>query len=145
MNSDAQLAEMIARQKPGDDVKITYVRDGVETNVTAVLKNKMGTFASMKTAAVESLGADFSSLSKEDATKAGIDGGVVVKNIRDGVIGHQTNMRPGFIITKVGGISVKSVDELKDALSRQNGNFQIEGIYPGSKEIYYYGINDFQK
>ena len=145
MNSDAQLAEMIARQKPGDDVKITYVRDGVETNVTAVLKNKMGTFASMKTAAVESLGADFSALNKEDATKAGIDGGVVVKNIRDGVIGNQTNMRPGFIITKVGGISVKSVDELKDALSRQNGNFQIEGIYPGSKEIYYYGINDFQK
>ena len=145
MNSDAQLAEMIARQKPGDDVKITYVRDGVEKNVSAVLKNKMGTFASMKTAAIESLGADFSALNKEDATKAGIEGGVVVKNIRDGVIGNQTNMRPGFIITKVGGITVKSVDELKDALSRQNGNFQIEGIYPGSKEIYYYGINDFLK
>ena len=145
MNSDAQLAEMIARQKPGDEVKITYVREGVEKNATAVLKNKMGSFASMKTAAIESLGADFSALSKEDATKAGIDGGVVVKNIRDGVIGNQTNMRPGFIITKIGGISVKSVDELKDALSRQNGNFQIEGIYPSSKEIYYYGINDFMK
>lgn len=105
----------------------------------------MGSFASMKTAAIESLGADFSALDKEDAIKAGVEGGVVVKNIRDGVIGNQTNMRPGFIITKIGDITVKSVDELKDALSRQKGNFQIEGIYPGSKEIYYYGINDFMK
>lgn len=145
MNSDAQLAEMIARQKPGDDVKITYVRDGVEKNADAILKNKMGSFASMKTAAIESLGADFSDLSREDAKKAGIDGGVVVKYIRDGVISNQTNMRPGFIITKVGGLPVKSVNELKDALSRQDGNFQIEGIYPDSKEIYYYGINDFLK
>ena len=145
VNSDAQLAEMIARQKPGDDVKITYVRDGSEKNTDAVLKNKMGSFASTKAAAIESLGADFSDLSKEDAKKAGIDGGVIVKYIRDGVISNQTNMRPGFIITKIGGIPVKSVDELKDALSRQNGNFQIEGIYPDSKEVYYYGINDFLK
>jgi serine protease Do len=145
VNSDAQLAEMIARQKPGDDVKITFVRDGIEKNTDAVLKNKLGTFASMKTAAIESLGADFSDLNKEDAKKAGIDGGVVVKYIRNGVISNQTNMRPGFIITKVGGISVKSVDELKDALSQQNDNFQIEGLYPESKEVYYYGINDFRK
>jgi serine protease Do len=145
INSDAQLAEMIARQKPGDNVKITYVRNGVETNTVAVLKNKLGTFASVKTAAIESLGADFSDLSKEDAKKAGIAGGVVVKYIRDGVINSQTNMRPGFIITKVGGISVTSVDELKDALNRQDGNFQIEGIYPDNKEVYYYGINDFMK
>ena len=145
VNSDAQLAELIARQKPGDDVKLTYVRNGVETNTDAILKNKLGTFASTKSAAIESLGADFSVLSKDDAKKAGIDGGVVVKYIRDGVISNQTNMRPGFIITKVGGIPVKSLDELKDALSRQNDNFQIEGIYPGSSEIYYYGINDFRK
>jgi serine protease Do len=145
VNSDAQLAEMIARQKPGDDVKITFVRDGAEKNTNAVLKNKMGSFASTKAAAIESLGADFSDLGKEDAKKAGIDGGVIVKYIRDGVISSQTNMRPGFIITKVGGIPVKSVDELKEALSRQTGNFQIEGIYPDSKEIYYYGINDFMK
>ncbi len=145
VNADAQLAEMIARQKPGDDVKITYVRDGSEKNTDAILKNKMGSFASTKAAAIESLGADFSDLSKEDAKKAGIDGGVIVKYIRDGVISNQTNMRPGFIITRIGGTPVKSVDELKDALSRQNGNFQIEGIYPDSKEVYYYGINDFLK
>ena len=59
VNSDAQLAELIARQKPGDKVKITFMRSGSEQNTEVVLKNKLGTFASSKSAAVESMGADF--------------------------------------------------------------------------------------
>jgi S1-C subfamily serine protease len=145
VNSDARLAELIARQKPGDKVKITYVRGGEQHEADATLKNKLGSFASVNKAAIESLGADFSDVSKEDAAKLGISGGVVVNNIHDGVISNQTNMRPGFIITKVGDIPVHNVAELKDALSKQGSNFQIQGIYPGSDEVYYYGINDFKK
>jgi serine protease Do len=75
----------------------------------------------------------------------GIEGGVKVTAIGAGIIDSQTNMRIGFIITKIGEIPVKSVEELKDAISRQNSNFQIQGIYPDSKDVYYYGINDFRK
>ncbi|HTS43844.1 MAG TPA: trypsin-like peptidase domain-containing protein [Puia sp.] len=145
ISSDAQLAEMVARQKPGDKIQLTIMRGSKQMNVDATLKNKLGVFPSMETAAVESLGADFTPLNKADASKLGIDGGLTVSNIRDGVISNQTNMRPGFIITKVAGVHVKTVDDLKQALMKQNGNFQIEGIYPGSNVIYYYGINDFRK
>jgi serine protease Do len=146
VDEDAQLAEMIARQKPGDAVKITYARNGAEKTVNVVLKAKMGEFASAKSAAVESMGADFTDLSKDDAAKLGIDGGVVVGNLHEGgVLSSQTNMHPGFIITKVGDLPVKSVDEFRDALSKQNSNFQLQGVYPDSKEVYYYGINDFKK
>ena len=145
VNTDSRLAELIARQKPGDKVKINYVRGDEQHEAEATLKNKMGTFASLNNAAVESLGADFSDLSKEDAAKMGISGGVVVNNIHDGVLSNQTNMQPGFVITKIGDIAVHSVAELKDALSKQGSNFQIEGVYPGSDEVYYYGINGFRK
>ena len=145
VNSDARLAELIARQKPGDKIKITYLRDGSEHNTDATLQNKLGSFASANPAAVESLGADLSDLSRDKASQLGLDGGVVVNNIHNGVIDSQTNMRPGFIITKVGDIKVHSVAELKDALSKQGSNFQIQGVYPGSEEVYYYGINDFKK
>ena len=68
------------------------------------------------------------------------------RNIRDGgVLSNQTNMRPGFIITKVGDQPVRTVDEFRDALGKQGTNFQIQGMYPDSKEVYYYGINDFKK
>ena len=62
-----------------------------------------------------------------------------------GVLSSQTNMRPGFIVTKVGDQPVRSVEEFRDALSKQERNFQIQGMYPDSKEVYYYGINDFRK
>ncbi|HLI92677.1 MAG TPA: hypothetical protein VKU83_03685, partial [Puia sp.] len=64
----------------------------------------------------------------------------------DGVLSNQTNMKPGFIITKIGDTRVRSVAELKDALGKQGSNFQIQGVYPdNSTEVYYYGINDFRK
>jgi len=122
------------------------VRNGSEQSVTATLKDKLGSFAGSNPAAIQSLGADFTELSKDDAGKLGINGGVVVSNIRDGgVLSNQTNMKPGFIITKVGDQPVRTVDEFRDALSKQGSNFQIQGIYPDSKEVYYYGINDFKK
>jgi len=145
VNSDARLSELIARQQPGDKVKITYMRDGKEMTTTAVLKDKLGTFGSMAATAVESLGADFSTLSKDDAKKMGIDGGVRVSNIRDGVLSNQTEMRPGFVITKVGGIPVHTVDEFKSALLKQKSNFMIEGVYPEDSQVYYYGINGLRK
>jgi Do/DeqQ family serine protease len=141
----SELAEQIAREKPGDKIEVTYLRNGSENTVDVTLKNKLGTFASQENAAVESLGGDFATLSADDAAKLGIDGGVQVKDLHDGIISSQTNMRAGFIITKIGDVKVKSVDELKQALSSQDANFQIQGIYPGSKEVYYYGINDFKK
>ncbi|HWB25659.1 MAG TPA: trypsin-like peptidase domain-containing protein [Chitinophagaceae bacterium] len=141
----SELAELIARKKPGDNVQITYLRDGKENTVSVTLKNKMGTFASQENAAIQSLGADFAALSANDAKKMGIDGGVQVTNIHDGIISNETNMRDGFVITKIGNQSVKTVDDLKNALSDQSSNFQIQGMYPGSAEIYYYGLNDFRK
>lgn len=145
VTTSSQLSEQIARLKPGDKISLTIIRGKEEKTVTAVLKNKMGTFASQKAAALEALGAEFSAISKDDAVKMNIAGGVQVTTIGDGIIDSQTNMRPGFVITKIGNIPVTSVDELKDAVSRQGSNFQIQGVYPGSSEIYYYGINDFKK
>jgi len=45
VNSDARLAELIARQKPGDKIRITYVRGGEQHESEATLKNKPGSFA----------------------------------------------------------------------------------------------------
>jgi serine protease Do len=146
VDEDAELAELIARQKPGDKVRIDFLRDGVQQHVDVVLQSKLGTFAGTRSAALESLGADLSDLGSDDASKMGVDGGVVVNNIHDGgVLSNQTNMRPGFVITRIGDQRVKSVADLKDALGKQNSNFRIEGVYPGSSEVYYYGINDFKK
>lgn len=143
--SSAELSEQIARQKPGDKITVTVIRNKEEKTFNVILKGKIGEFASEKNAALESLGAKFKALSKEEAGILKLAGGVRVEDIGDGIINDQTNMKPGFIITKVGGIPVKNIEELKSAIAKQDSNFQIEGVYPGSKEVYYYGINDFLK
>lgn len=146
VSTGAQLSEQIARMKPGDKVSLTFNRNGGESTVTATLKGKMGAIAGTRSgsAIIESLGGEFEGLSRQEAAKMGIAGGVRVTEIsEDGILAGQTNMKPGFVITKAGGIPVRSVDELKAALSRQSGNFQLEGTYPGSGRIYYYGINDY--
>ncbi|HQW82876.1 MAG TPA: trypsin-like peptidase domain-containing protein [Ferruginibacter sp.] len=150
INADAvttgsELSEIIARHKPGDNLSITYMRGNQEKTVTVTLKNKLGSFPSQRDAAIKSLGAAFTAVSKEEAAKLGIAGGVKVGKIGEGIINDQTTIKPGFIITKVGDEVVKSPDDLKQALSKQENNFQIEGIYPGKKQVYYYGINDFKK
>ena len=145
IETNAQLSEQVARRKPGDKVLISYTRGSGQYDVTATLIDKLGSFASQVTAAIESLGAEFKTMSKSDAEKAGISGGVQVTSINDGIISDQTNMKPGFVITKINGNVVKTVEDMKQAISKQDNNLQIEGFYPGSKEIYYYGINDLRK
>lgn len=146
VSTSAQLSEQIARLKPGDKVDITYMRGTAEKNVSVILKGKMGSFTSQDAAAIESLGAKFQALTKDQAAQLKIAGGVQATNIsEDGIIAVQTNMKDGFVITKVGGIPVKTVDELKSALGKQGNNFQIEGVYPGGADVYYYGINGFRE
>jgi len=43
VNADARLAELIATQKPGDKVNITFLRNGAEQNTEVVLKDKLET------------------------------------------------------------------------------------------------------
>jgi serine protease Do len=38
----AELQEHVARNRPGDKIKVTFIRDGKENTVTATLKNIMG-------------------------------------------------------------------------------------------------------
>lgn len=141
----SQLSEKIAVLKPGDKVAVTVIRADAEKTFNVTLKGNLGVMPGQEAAALESLGAQFRTLPQSQASKMDISGGVVVDKINDnGVLGGQTNMRDGFVITSVGGIKVNSVEELKTALEKQGNNFQIEGVYPGSSDIYYYGINGFR-
>jgi S1-C subfamily serine protease len=140
-----QMVEQIARHKPGDKLNITVQRGNEQKTFDVTLKGKAGSFATLAPAAMSSLGLAVKDLSKEDADKLGITGGVQVTDIKDGVIGNETNMKPGFIITNVAGRTVKNVAELKAVLANVKGNFQIQGVYPDSNEVYYYGVNGLNK
>ena len=139
---NAQLSEQIARYKPGDKISLTYMRDNKEVTVNnLVMKNLNGTTDVVKVTALDRLGADFSELSKDEAAQLGINGGVVVNDIGNGILKKQTSMAPGFVILKAGNSQVTSLSALRSAVEKQK-SVKLIGFYPEKGgNIYYYNIN----
>lgn len=148
VNSSPELLEQISKFHPGDKVVITLHRSGIEKMVTATLKNKAGDTGLVKKddpgATIDALGADFANLSAKDAKTLGITGGVKVTKLRSGKLSQYTDIREGFIITKLDNKPVNSVDDLKTILAgKTNGGVMVEGVYadaPG-KYFYAFGLN----
>ncbi len=140
----SELQEIIAEHRPGDKVNITVNRNGDTKKFDVVLKpGNESTAISPKNSSgnLESvLGADLKPIDKNLAGKLGISGGLQVRNLRSGKL-KDANVKEGFIITKVNDQPVRSLDDLKSALSIRQGNgVMVEGIYGNSGEKFYYAF-----
>lgn len=143
ITKSSELQEMIARHRPGDEVELAIDRDGDVIERSAVLQSIEGTTAlvSEKRGEMQSaLGAELLSLTKEEARKLDIEGGVKITKLYAGKLRSQTNIREGFIITKVNTKPVSTVEELSNVLRKTSGGVMLEGIYEGDPEIHYYAF-----
>ncbi len=144
VNSSPELQERIARQRPGDMVRIKVNRKGDEKVFSVTLKNREGGAELAKKQeygeALRSLGAEFETLDASTSKKLDIAGGVKVSRLYAGKLRQQTNMREGFIITKVDGKSVRTVDDLAKILENKKGGVMLEGRYENSPEVHYYAF-----
>jgi S1-C subfamily serine protease len=110
------------------------------------LKNKEGNTTYMKkeeASAVDMLGAEFANVSPQEKKELGLQGGVKVTKLNDGTLSRSTNMKEGFIITKLNNKPVNNIDELKEALSTAKGSgngVMIEGRYPDYPGQYFYAF-----
>lgn len=141
VNSGSELQEQLSNYKPGDKIDVTVSRNGNEKTMRVTLKNSAGTYDIVKpTAMVDKLGAELETLDPAKAKQLGLPGGVVVKKINEGALNDQTRMRDGFIITKVNGKEIKSLDDLKDQIGNQT-DITISGYYPGYNEPFEYPLS----
>ncbi len=137
----SELQEQLSNFRPGDKVKVTYSRNGSDKTVEVTLKNSAGNYDIVKPAAmIDKLGAELETLDPKKAKDLGLSGGVVVKKINDGALNDQTRMRDGFIITKVNGKEVKTLDDLKNQIGSQS-DITISGFYPGYNEPFEYPLS----
>jgi len=143
VNSAPKLQEVVAQYRPGDKLKIVYVRGGSIKETSLILKNKdKGTeyLTKTKVQVIDQLGVDLSPITNKEKEKLGIEGGVKVEAIRDGKIKKYTDMRPGFIITKIDRQPVTSADDVVRILQNKKGGVMIEGVYPDYPGTYYYAF-----
>src|SRR5690606_36782940 len=87
------------------------------------------------------LGADFATLDKKTARELELDGGVQIKKLNAGKLRQDTDIQEGFIVTKVDGNPVRSVQDLNEVLKGKKGGVMLEGIYPDNpNRVYYYAF-----
>lgn len=146
VNTSSELQGMIARYRPGEKVTLTVNRKGKIKDIEVILNNRNGNtnLASKDTRKViKILGAEFENVDKKLAKKLNIDGGVKVTTLYAGKLRKSTQMQEGFIITKVDGQKIKSVDEMVKILENKKGGVMLEGIYEDLPGEYYYafGLN----
>jgi len=143
VNTSPELQALIAQHRPGDKVEITVNRKGTEKTFSVTLNNReggKGLYEKEHKEVLTILGGDFENVDEEIAKKLDIDGGVKVKRMFAGKLGKYTDMREGFIITKVDGQVVKSVDDLVSALESKKGGVMLEGVYEDIPGEYYYAF-----
>ena len=131
VSNQPQLQEQIARYTPGDNVNVTYLRDGkAATTMVKLSKAELP---------LTLLGASFRALTEKEKNAYGVNGGVVLTDPGKGALARQTQMNRGFVITAVNDEQVNTITDLQQLLAK-NKNLQLSGFQPGYQGRYYYNL-----
>lgn len=143
-NTASKLQEIILRKRPGDDVKITLIRNGNEKKeLIATLKKieeKTAITQTGKSDLLQKLGIELVPITKEDQKKYNLQNGLKVTKIYDGKLKQNTNIQEGFVITAVNNTTITSIDSFIKAVESQPRAIMLEGKYADDPIFYYYAF-----
>lgn len=138
----AQLQEQVAKYRPGDKIKVTYVRDNATKDVEVKLLNNQGTTTVTKPGDFTDLGCAFKKVDESTLRQLGLSGGVQIVDLKDGMF-RDSGVRPGFIIYSINDNRVSSPDDVEKiykAIMKGNGEEKLmilRGVYPTGKRGVY--------
>ncbi|WP_069658766.1 trypsin-like peptidase domain-containing protein [Arcticibacter eurypsychrophilus] len=147
LTSSSQFSEMIARHKPGDVIKLSYMRKGKVATASVTLKSeepakKATTSSDALKKIYNRLGASFAPLTAEIKQHFNLNSGVVVTDVTIGGFFDQIGIPKGTIIAFINGKPIDNPKDIDSALlSAQRGTIQILAIAPdGSKVVFNFSL-----
>ncbi len=133
----AELQELVARNRPGDQVKVTYSRDGELNKVYATLKNTMGdTEVVKRQEEVKMEGSIFITPPTDVLESLDIEGGAQIVDLGEGKWAD-AGLEEGFIITSIDHEKINGAEQLEQIMENKSGGILIEGIDPDGKRSFY--------
>lgn len=140
LKSFSDLQEVLAQHRPGDKVRLTYIRNKKENTVDVILKNSQGNTKVTKNADMDLLGAAFRPLSDTLKKQLGLSYGLEVTGVQGGKM-KEAGISKGFIILKANGSPVKSTSELEEIMKQASQSPEqvlfLSGIFPSGKRANY--------
>jgi Do/DeqQ family serine protease len=142
VNSASELQEQVAQYRPGDKIKVEYLRDGKSYTTMVQLKNKYNTTAQVDDSKdiLNTLGIKIEDISAKEKANLGIASGVRISELTQGRISEFTDIKKGFIITQIDDEPIQNAAELTNILKNKSGKVLIEGIYPNKPMSYLYAF-----
>ena len=137
-----KLLELIGRQHPGDTVVLSIDRKGKSIEIPVILRKDGNPEMVVKEdhEILDVLGVELKEVDRKKARELDIPGGIKIGRIKPGILQRHTDIREGFIITKVDGRSVRTVDEFVEYLKSIEGGVMVEGVYEDYPGTYYYAF-----
>jgi len=143
VSSFSELLEQISTHRPGEKVKLEYIRNGSQAYTDAILKNELNTTEILKAheTFAHKLGIKTQALTAQELNTFRITGGLKVLKIEQGMIAKSSDMKAGFVITSVNDLEVKAENDLYKILSQlQSNKLILDGFYPNRPYIVRYEI-----
>jgi serine protease Do len=137
VNSVTELQEQVGKHRPGDKISITYSRGGKVSTVPVVLKNISGN-TNIVTPGMgigNVFGARLESLASSDKRSFGVNNGVKITEVNDGLF-KDMGLRKGTIILSVNNKDVNTADDVRQATGNNEKALKsIEVITPDGRKI----------
>ena len=137
VKSVSELQEWVARNRPGKEINVTYLRANKINLVKARLKDNEGRESTYKKEIVYQFnGMEVEDILFNELTQLKIETGIRVKKINDGKW-KEAGLTEGFIISYMDRVPIDDVEDFNRMLEYKHGGILIEGYYPsGEKKTY---------
>lgn len=159
VTNTSELQEVVSRFRPGDKLSVTYYRGNQQKQTFATLQGRLGDdeplLADRRSTEEEMVpddtqeslrlkGGSFRNLSWTERSAYELEGGVRV--VEPGPLFAAAGIPDDFVITKIEGNDVESIDDLSRVLAKTDGYVTIDGyIQPGAKASYSFIWKDKNK
>jgi len=137
VNTVSELQEWVARNRPGKELNVTFMRSAEQKNVKVRLRNNDGLEGvSRKEIKYELNGVTVEDVNYKTLAELNLEGGVRVIKVEEGKW-KKSGMPVNFVIGFVDKLPVNNVEDFNRILEFKKGGILLEGFHPsGEKGTY---------
>ena len=134
----AELQEALSQRRPGDKVKVTFLRNKKSRTETATLRNAQGGTEVMEEVDIDLFGAQLKPLSDENRQALALRYGLEVTAIKKGKL-QEAGITKGMILLKVNDQELRTVEDFENAVKAANQSSDrvlwIRAITPSGRRV----------
>lgn len=134
----AELQEALSQRRPGDKIKVTYIRNKKSHTESATLRNAQGGTEVMEELDIDLFGAQLKPLSDENRQALALRYGLEVTAIKKGKL-MEAGITKGMILLQVNDREMRSVEDFEEAVKAANQSSDrvlwIRAITPSGRRV----------